>query len=145
MDGQLSNRPRRGSHALLVADGYRRRLDANDSALELLGLSREQLRARRIDDLVAGELRAAVARGGRHVAIHLAPADEPPRETGPALTSRECEVVQLIAEGETTEEIATRLFISPTTVETHVRKAMGRLGAKNRAHLVALALLAGEI
>ena len=45
----------------------------------------------------------------------------------------------------TTGVIAEQLFISPTTVETHVRKAMTRLGAKNRAHLIALALNSGEI
>jgi DNA-binding CsgD family transcriptional regulator len=64
---------------------------------------------------------------------------------GPALTAREREVVQRIAEGDTTGVIAEQLFISPTTVETHVRKAMARLGAKNRPHLIALALDAGEI
>jgi DNA-binding CsgD family transcriptional regulator len=63
----------------------------------------------------------------------------------PVLTAREREVVQRIAEGDTTGVIAEQLFISPTTVETHVRKAMARLGAKNRAHLIALALHAGEI
>jgi DNA-binding CsgD family transcriptional regulator len=68
------------------------------------------------------------------------------RATTPhVLTDREREVVQRIAEGDTTGVIAEQLFISPTTVETHVRKAMARLGAKNRAHLIALALSSGEI
>jgi DNA-binding CsgD family transcriptional regulator len=62
-----------------------------------------------------------------------------------ALTEREREVVGWIAEGHTTDQIAERLFISRTTVDTHVRKAMGRLGAKNRAHLIALALRGDEI
>jgi DNA-binding CsgD family transcriptional regulator len=61
------------------------------------------------------------------------------------LTAREREVVARIAEGDTTGVIAEQLFISPTTVETHVRKAMARLGAKNRAHLIAIALSSGEI
>jgi len=61
------------------------------------------------------------------------------------LTAREREVVQRIAHGDTTGVIAEQLFISPTTVETHVRKAMTRMGAKNRAHLIALALTSGEI
>src|SRR5205085_14979 len=125
-------------HALLVADGDRRRVDGNDAALELLGLSREQLRARRLEDL-AGDVRELLARGGHHVSIRVR---RP--EARPALTAREREVVSCIAEGDTTQEIAARLFISRTTVDTHVRKAMGRLGAKNRAHLIALALVAGE-
>jgi PAS domain S-box-containing protein len=75
---------------------------------------------------------------GRHLTILLElDGVSPPRES---LTAREREVVRAVAEGATTPEIAERLFISPTTVDTHVRKAMLRLGAKNRAHLIALAL-----
>ena len=55
------------------------------------------------------------------------------------LTEREREVVRRIAEGDTTDQVAARLFISRTTVDTHVRKAMARMGARNRAHLIALA------
>ena len=136
MDGHLWNRFRASRHALLVADGDRRRVDGNDAALELLGLSHEQLRARRVEEVAADLLR----RGGHHVSIMVtAPG------TRPALTAREREVVGCIADGHTTQEIADRLFISRTTVDTHVRKAMGRLGARNRAHLIALALVAGEI
>jgi DNA-binding CsgD family transcriptional regulator len=80
---------------------------------------------------------------GRHLTILLElDGITPPSET---LTAREREVVQAVAEGATTSEIAERLFISPTTVDTHVRKAMLRLGAKNRAHLIALALEGGQI
>jgi PAS domain S-box-containing protein len=80
---------------------------------------------------------------GRHLTIVLElDGVAPPRES---LTVREREVVRAVAEGATTPEIAERLFISPTTVDTHVRKAMLRLGAKNRAHLIALALQGGEI
>ena len=138
MDGHFWNRFRASRHALLVADGDRRRVDGNDAALELLGLSREELRARRGEEL-ATDVRDLVG-GGHHVSIMVRPPGAPP-----TLTAREREVVVCIAEGETTEQIAARLFISRTTVDTHVRKAMGRLGAKNRAHLIALALVAGEI
>jgi PAS domain S-box-containing protein len=80
---------------------------------------------------------------GRHLTIVLElDGVTPPRES---LTRREREVVRAVAEGATTPEIAERLFISPTTVDTHVRKAMLRLGAKNRAHLIALALQANQI
>jgi PAS domain S-box-containing protein len=80
---------------------------------------------------------------GRHLTILLElDGISPPRES---LTDREREVVRAVAEGATTPEIAERLYISPTTVDTHVRNAMLRLGAKNRAHLIAVALQAGEI
>jgi DNA-binding CsgD family transcriptional regulator len=87
---------------------------------------------------------------GRHLAIILAPA--PPAidvENGATargrLSDRERQVVRAIAEGRTSPQIAQLLYLSPATIETHVRKAMGRLGARNRAHLIALALQAGEI
>ncbi len=57
-----------------------------------------------------------------------------------ALTSREREVVTLIAMGMDTREIAQELHVAPTTVRAHVRNAMGKLGARTRAQLVALAL-----
>jgi DNA-binding CsgD family transcriptional regulator len=56
------------------------------------------------------------------------------------LTEREREVVGLIALGFETPDLARRLCISEHTVRTHVRNAMGKLGARTRAHLVALVL-----
>ena len=59
------------------------------------------------------------------------------------LTERESEVVTLIAMGLDTGEIAAQLHISPETVRTHVRNAMGKLGVHTRAQLVAT-VLCGE-
>src|SRR5688572_15899946 len=56
-----------------------------------------------------------------------------------ALSAREREIVDLLAVGLTGEQIAERLALSPETVRTQVRNAMRRVGAKTRAHLVALA------
>ena len=61
------------------------------------------------------------------------------------LTSREREVVALVAMGATGPEIADELHIAHDTVRTHVRNAMTRLGARSRAHLVAKALAGGYI
>ena len=47
------------------------------------------------------------------------------------------------AEGLTTEEIASRLYISPSTVKTHLHSAQDRVGARNRVHLAVLAERAG--
>jgi DNA-binding NarL/FixJ family response regulator len=55
-----------------------------------------------------------------------------------ALTAREREIATLLSKGLTGEQIAKLLFLSPETVRTHVRNAMGRTGAKTRAHLAAL-------
>ena len=61
------------------------------------------------------------------------------------LTSREREVVTLLADGLTGEEIAFRLLLSPETVRTHIRNAAQRLGARTRSHLVMLAVERREI
>ncbi|MBK6938009.1 MAG: response regulator transcription factor [Chitinophagaceae bacterium] len=57
----------------------------------------------------------------------------------PVLTRREKEVLGLIAEGMTNGEIAEKLFVSVTTVDTHRKNLLAKLGAKNTAELVKLA------
>jgi DNA-binding NarL/FixJ family response regulator len=59
------------------------------------------------------------------------------------LTQREREVMALVAEGLSNEEIAERLVVSPATVRTHVSRAMGKLGARDRAQLVVVAFQSG--
>jgi len=59
------------------------------------------------------------------------------------LTEREREVVALVAEGLSNDEIAARLFVSPATVRTHVGRAMSKLDARDRAQLVVLAFQSG--
>jgi DNA-binding NarL/FixJ family response regulator len=61
----------------------------------------------------------------------------------PLLTERESEVLALLAEGLTHEQIGARLSISAETVRTHVRKACDRLGASTRTQAVATALRLG--
>lgn len=58
----------------------------------------------------------------------------------PQLTQREREVLRLLADGLTNDEMGKRLFISPETVRTHVRKAMAKLDADTRTQAVATAL-----
>jgi DNA-binding NarL/FixJ family response regulator len=62
-----------------------------------------------------------------------------------ALTSREVDVLSLLAEGFSHDAIGGRLSISAETVRTHVRKAADRLDAKNRTEAVATALRLGLI
>lgn len=83
-----------------------------------------------------------VAGGGTYVDPVLAGVLASPDLAGklPALTQRERDVLRLLADGLSNEEIGKRLFISPETVRTHVRKAMDKLNADTRTQAVATAL-----
>ena len=58
----------------------------------------------------------------------------------PNLTKRETEILQKIADGKTSQEIAEVLFISPRTVDTHRANLIQKLGVKNSAGLVRYAI-----
>ena len=73
-------------------------------------------------------------------------AKEPIQTTGlEELTDREREIVALVGEGLSNQEIAARLFVSPATAKTHVSRAMGKLGARDRAQLVVIAYESGLV
>jgi DNA-binding NarL/FixJ family response regulator len=58
------------------------------------------------------------------------------RRVTAGLTSRELDVMQLVAQGNTSREIGHTLFISPRTVEMHVRSSMQKLQCRTRAQAV---------
>ncbi|MFD3948050.1 response regulator [Streptomyces sp. NPDC058579] len=62
-----------------------------------------------------------------------------------ALTTREREVLVLVAGGHSNDEIAERLEVSPLTVKTHVNRTMAKLGARDRAQLVVTAYESGLV
>jgi DNA-binding NarL/FixJ family response regulator len=61
------------------------------------------------------------------------------------LTEREKEVMALVAQGLSNDEIARRLVVSPATAKTHVSRAMVKLNARDRAQLVVLAYESGLV
>ena len=71
--------------------------------------------------------------------------DPGPTEELGQLTEREREVMALVAEGLSNNEIAQRLFVSPATAKTHVSRAMVKLGARDRAQLVVIAYESGLV
>ncbi|MFC4911403.1 response regulator [Actinomadura gamaensis] len=71
-----------------------------------------------------------------------APAPEPPRLPEP-LTDRELDVVRLVARGRTNEEIAAELFVSLSTVKTHLGSVQRKLGTRNRTGIAAWAWESG--
>jgi DNA-binding NarL/FixJ family response regulator len=96
------------------------------------------------------ELTAAlqtVADGGTYVDPRLRPAllSERATRSQSVLSKRECEIMALLAEGLTGEQVAERLVLSPDTVKTHIRNAMTKLEAHTRVHAIAIALREGFI
>ncbi|MCD0448660.1 response regulator transcription factor [Actinocorallia sp. API 0066] len=61
------------------------------------------------------------------------------------LTQREREVLALVGQGLSNDEIGTELLLSPATARTHVSRAMGKLGARDRAQLVVIAYQTGLV
>ena len=61
------------------------------------------------------------------------------------VTEREREILQLLGDGLRNEEIAARLFISPQTVQTHVRNILTKLGVHSKLEAVVFALRHGAV
>jgi DNA-binding NarL/FixJ family response regulator len=68
---------------------------------------------------------------------------EGPRAT--PLSKREREILQKVADGSTTRQVATELGISPHTVKTHLERIFEKLGANDRAQAVAIAIRTGIV
>jgi two-component system, NarL family, nitrate/nitrite response regulator NarL len=82
------------------------------------------------ETVLGRDIQAAVAQRIRQTA-------EPP---GPTLSSREREVLQLVAAGLSAPEVGRRLNLSPTTVKTHLQRVYEKLGVGDRAAAVAEAM-----
>lgn len=61
----------------------------------------------------------------------------------PALTAREQQVLELIAQGLSAKEAAQAIGIAPRTVERHIENVRLKIRARNRTHMVTLALELG--
>jgi DNA-binding NarL/FixJ family response regulator len=87
----------------------------------------------------------------QHAASTLAGRREPSQATSAhaknlsRLTEREREVLALVAEGLSNDEIARRLFLSPLTTKTHVSRILTKLAARDRAQLVVIAYESGLV
>jgi DNA-binding NarL/FixJ family response regulator len=95
-------------------------------------------------DVLVDALRE-VWRGGRYFDRSFAQPNGNGASAEKTLSRRESEVLALLAEGLTGEEIAKRLVLSPETIRTHIRNAMEKLGARTRTEAVVKALDREEI
>ncbi|SDH01251.1 response regulator transcription factor [Nonomuraea jiangxiensis] len=108
-----------------------------------------------LKDVSRPELAAAVrdaARGRTVLAPSVAARPAAPsagrqagRPVGPALSGREREVLELVAEGLTNAEIGRRLYIGEATVKTHLLRVFGKLGVSDRTSAVLAALDLGLV
>ena len=81
-----------------------------------------------------------VAQGDGYVDPALMPAFLAGKDQTDMLTTREREILQLLADGMSNADVAGRLFISQETVKSHVRHILTKLEADTRTHAVAIAL-----
>lgn len=128
--GLLQGRPPRPAIVVLTAYDYPQYAEAAFR----LGAAGFVLKTAPVVELLAA-IRVA-AEGG------LAYARRPSR-TAPPLSPRELEVVRLVVEGRSNDEIAASLGITAKTVETHLRRVFDRYGAQSRTELATRALREG--
>lgn len=103
------------------------------------------LKDQAIEELAAAV--RAVCGGGAVFAPAVLPAVLGRRTAGPGhdLTPREAEVLQLLADGASTADIAGTLFLSTNTVRNHVQRVLGKLGAHSKLEAVAIGLREGLV
>ena len=137
---------------LLDADPERRVVlytGSNEIELLISGLD-SGARGYALKEGTPSELTAAlntVAEGGTYVDPRLRPALLSRRATQrmPSLSKREREIMDLLAQGLTGEQVAEKLVLSSETVKTHIRNAMAKLEASTRVHAIAIARREGYI
>lgn len=96
--------------------------------------------AEAIQTVMLGKMYLSVAMEHMTKPLSVLPSDDLP-----ALTKREKEVLQLISEGLTNNQIAEKLFISPLTVDSHRKNLLTKLSVNNTASLIKLAVKHGLV
>jgi DNA-binding NarL/FixJ family response regulator len=122
---------------------------SSDVALLISGLD-SGARGYALKEGTPSELTSAlrcVAGGGTYVDPRLRPAllSRRTTQTQRVVSRREREIIDLLAQGLTGEQVADRLNLSSETVKTHIRNAMAKLEAHTRVHAIAIALRDGFI
>jgi DNA-binding NarL/FixJ family response regulator len=103
----------------------------------------EEVILRAIEAVGRGEAIFSPAIAARMIDFFSAAHAEPPQSAFPELTSREREVLHLIAQGLSNTEIANRLFLSPKTVRNHITSTFDKLQVADRSQAIVKARTAG--
>ena len=117
-------------------------LRAGAKAYVLKRSTSEEL-VRAIREAIAGRYYLSPPLSGRAIEAYMEKAKDVTMDPYGILTPREREVLHLAAEGFTSAQIATRLYISPRTAETHRASVMRKLGLRTRTDLIRYALRRG--
>jgi two-component system, NarL family, response regulator NreC len=96
-----------------------------------------------VKEVTAGRRYLSPPLSERELELYRKKIEDAPEDPYETLTNREREVLQMVAEGRTSAEIAERLFISPRTAEGHRANVMRKLGLQNHSELVRYALKRG--
>ena len=122
------------AYALLAGVLRRQRRFADARAAALAGREIVSRMAETLEDGPAGEL---LSRADAMLGIRAATEKQVASARAGGLTARERDVAMLVGEGLTNAEIATRLVLSRRTVEDHVARILGKLGARSRSQIAA--------
>lgn len=97
------------------------------------------------DDPILREYRERLLEAFGHLPAETPETDDPRQELIEPLTRKEIHVLQLLAEGYSNSAMAEKLFVSDSTVRTHLRNINAKLGARSRTQAVAIARRLGLI
>jgi two-component system response regulator NreC len=101
--------------------------------------------ARAIREVAAGHRYLSSVLAERAIEVYTNTATITSQDPYDQLTTREREVLQMAAQGNSNSDIAERLFISPRTIETHRANLMRKLGLHSHAELLKFAIMHGII
>ncbi len=150
-----------GAHAAMTGADATRRIRALDAAPYVLVLTNYDSDADILGAVEAGAsgyllkdapphelaaaVRAAARRGKRPRSRHRLKASEPHASPEASLSSREMQVLELVAAGHSNTDIATELFVSETTVKSHLAHIFTKLAVTSRTAAVSTARQRGML
>jgi len=136
-DASIAGALRAGARGYLTKDAGRAEL----AAAVRSAASGQATFAREVGErLAAGFAGSAASAPASATDAAGAPSADVLRERFPTLTAREAEVLALIAEGRSNAEIAASLYLGVSTVKSHINALFAKLGVRDRAQAIAVAV-----